>query len=237
MESVRLISVCEKLLLSMVLCPVKHILEATRDIDLEINAEKTKYMIMSHPNSGQNQNIRIANESFENVAKFKYMETTLTNQNDIHDEIKSRLNSGNACCYSVQNLFSSRLISKNLKIKIYRTVILPVVLYGCQTWSLTLGEEQILRVFQNRVLRKVFGPKREEDGSWRKLHNDELHGLYSSPNIVRVIKSRRMRWARHVARMGEGRVLVGKPEGKRPLGKPRRRWEDNIKMDLRGIGR
>jgi hypothetical protein len=90
------------------------------------------------------------------------------------------------------------------------------------------------------VLRKIFGPKREEDGSWRKLHNDELHNLYSSPNIVRVIKTRRLRWAGHVARMGEGRdvysVLVGRPEGKRPLGRPRRRWENNIKMDLREIG-
>jgi hypothetical protein len=83
---------------------------------------------------------------------------------------------------------------KNLKIKIYKTVILPVVLYGCETWSLTLREEHRLRVFENRVLRRTFGPKREEDGSWRKLHNDELHNLYSSRNIVRVIKSRRMRW-------------------------------------------
>jgi hypothetical protein len=99
-----------------------------------------------------------------------------------------------------------------------------------------LGEEHRLGVFENRVLRKIFGPKMEEDGSWRKLHNDELHDLYSSPNIVRVIKSRRMRWAAHVARMGEGRgtyrVMVGRPEGKRPLGRPTRRWENNIKMDL-----
>jgi hypothetical protein len=102
-----------------------------------------------------------------------------------------------------------------------------------------LGEERRLRVFENSVLR-IFGPKRGEDGSWRKLHNDELLSLYSSPNVVRVIKSRRMRCAGHVARMGEGigayRVLVGKPKGKRPLGRPRRRWEDNIKMDLRDVG-
>jgi hypothetical protein len=193
-----------------------------------------------HPNSGQNQNVRIANESFENVAKFKYLGMTLTNQHDIHDEIKSRLNSGNACYYSVQNLFSSYLISKNLKIKIYKTVILPVVLYECETWSLTLRVEHRLRVFENKVSRKILGPKRDEDESWRKLHNDELHSLYSSLNIIRVIKSRRMRWAGHVAYMGDGRsvyrVLVGRPEGKRPLGRPKHRWEDNIKRDLREIG-
>jgi hypothetical protein len=111
---------------------------------------------------------------------------------------------------------------------------LPFVLYGCETWSLTLREEHRLRVFENRVLRRIFGPKKEEDGSWRKLHNDELHSLYSS-----LIKSRRLRWVRHVAHIGEGsgvyRVLVGSPEGKRPLGRPRRRGEDNIKMGLREI--
>jgi hypothetical protein len=123
----------------------------------------------------------------------------------------------------------------------YRTIILPVVLYGCETWSVTLREEHRLRVFGNRVLRGIFGPKGDDvTGEWRKLHNGELHDLYSSPDIIRQIKSRRMRWAGHVARMGEGRnvyrVLVGKPEGKRPLVRPRRRWEDGIKMDLRETG-
>jgi hypothetical protein len=114
------------------------------------------------------------------------------------------------------------------------------VLYGCKNWSLSLREEHKLRVFENRVLRRIFGRRKQGNRSWRKLHNDELHSLYSSPNIVRVIKSRVLRWAGHVARMGEGRgvyrVLVGRPEGKRQLGRPRRRWEDNIKLDLREIG-
>ena len=119
---------------------------------------------------------------------------------------------------------------------------MPTVLYGCETESLTLTEECRLRVFQNRVLRRVFGPKRDEvTGEWRKLHNEELSNRYSLPNIVLVVKSRRMRWAGHVARMGEDRgvhrVLVGKPEGKRPLGRPRRRWENNIKKDIQEVGR
>ena len=122
----------------------------------------------------------------------------------------------------------SSLLSKNLNIKIYRTIILPVVLYECDTWSLTLREEHRLRVFENRVLRRIFEPNREGvTGEWRKLHNEELNDLYFSPNIVRVIKWRRMRWVGHVACIGEKRgvyrVLVGKHEGKRPLGRPRLR--------------
>jgi hypothetical protein len=114
-------------------------------------------------------------------------------------------------------------------------------LYGCETWSVTLREELRLRVFENRVLRRIFGPPRDDVlGGWRKLHNGELHNLYSSPDNIRQIKSRRMRWAGHVVCMREGknmyRVLVGKPEGKRPLERPRRRWEDGIKMDFREIG-
>jgi hypothetical protein len=133
------------------------------------------------------------------------------------------------------------LLSKNVKIKIYRTIILPFVLCGCESWSLTLREECRLRVFENKVPRRIFGPKRDEvTGEWRRLHNKELYALYSSPTIIRVIKSRRLRWAEHVACMGERRsvyrALVGKPEGRRPLGRPRHRWEDNIKMNLQEVG-
>jgi len=142
----------------------------------------------------------------------------------------------------VQNLLYSGLLPKNVRIRIYRTIILPVVLYGCETWSLTLRDKRRLRVFENRVLRRIFGPKRDEvTGDWRKLHNEELNNLYSLPNTIPVIKSRIMRWAGHVAHMGERRgvyrILVGKLEEKRPLGRHRRRWENNIRTDLPKMGR
>jgi hypothetical protein len=185
-------------------------------------------LLSCHQNVGQNRDIKIANRSFENVSQFRYLGTTVTNQNLIQEKIKRRLNSGNALYHSVQNLLSSRLLFKILKIRIYKTVILPVVLYGCETWSLTLREEHRLR---------VFGPKTcEMTGEWRKLHNEKLCDFYSLPRIIRIIKSRRMRWVGHVARRGDKRnayrLLVERPEGKRPLGRPRHRWVDNIRMDL-----
>jgi len=129
---------------------------------------------------------------------------------------------------------------QNIEIKISRTAVLLVVLCGCKTWSLILRVERKLRVLENRVLRRIFGPKRDEvTGGWRKLHNEELNDLYCSPNIVWVIKLRRKRWAGHVARMGERRgvyrVLVGKPEGKRPLGRPSCRWKDYIYIYIQNL--
>jgi len=151
--------------------------------------------------------------------------TISTDRNALQEEIKSRLQAGNASYHSVLNLLSASLLFKNLSIKIYIIIILPVVLYGCETWSLTLRNERRLRVYKYRVLRRIFRLKR--DGvtrEWEKLHNKELKDLYSSSNGVRVIKSRRMRWAENVARMGERssvfRVLVGKPEEKNNSGGP-----------------
>jgi hypothetical protein len=152
------------------------LLDASKEIVLEVNSEKTKYMFMSrHQNAGQSNYMRVANKSFERVTKFKYLGATLTDHNCIHEEIKSRLISGNACYHSVQNL-SSRLLSRNVKIKIYKTIILPIVLYWCENWSLTLREVHRLRAFENRVLRRIVGSKKDEvTGGWRKLLNVELH--------------------------------------------------------------
>ncbi|KAJ4426772.1 hypothetical protein ANN_26571 [Periplaneta americana] len=164
------------------------LLEASKAIGLEVNPEKTNYMIMSRDqNIVRNGNIKIGDLSFEEVEKLKYLGATVTNINDTREEIKRRINMGNACYCSVEKLLSSSLLSKNLKVRIYKAVILPVLLYGCETWTLTLREEHRLRVFENKVLRKISGAKRDEvTGEWRKLHNTELHALYSSPDIIRI---------------------------------------------------
>jgi len=129
------------------------------------------------------------NSSFEMVEHFKYLVTNLANQNSIQEEIKSRLKPGNACCHSVQNLLSSRLLSRNVKMKMHINPILPAVFHGFETWSLTMMEERRLRTFENRVLRTIFGSKRREvTREWRKRHKEQLNDLHCSPNIIRVIK-------------------------------------------------
>jgi hypothetical protein len=151
------------------------------------------------------------------VPQFKYLGITVTNENLIHEEIKRVMNSRTACYYSVQNLLSSHLPLKILKITIHKTILLPVVLYGCGTWSLTLREEHRLMVFENRVLRRIFGLKKDEvRGGWRKLHNEELLNSYTLPNIVRMIKNDEIGRACSMNREKRNthRFLVGQPEGR-----------------------
>ena len=136
----------------------------------------------------------------------------------MHREIKLRLNSENACYYALQGLVSTQLLSKNIKLKIYKTLILPVILYGFDTWTLTLREETILQVFENKFLSKIFGPKRDDQiGEWRRLHNGELYDLYGKPDIIRIVMSCKLRWTGHVTRMGNERdawkLLVGNQRG------------------------
>ena len=152
-----------------------------------VYADKTKCMVISRDrNAGRSHSMKTDNSSFERVDEFRYLGTTLKNQNSVQEETESRLKSGNACYHSVQNLLSSRLLSKSLKIKTHRTIILPVVLYECENTLLAMREERRLRMCENRVLRRIFGPKRiEVTGEWRKLHNEELNDLYFSPKIVK----------------------------------------------------
>jgi hypothetical protein len=145
-------------------------------------------LLSHHQHAGQNYNMKIGNRCFANVAQFKYLGTTVTNQNFIQEEIKRKLNFGNACYHSVQNFLPSCLLSKNIKIRINKSIILPVVLYGRGTWFLTLREEHTSRlcVFEKRVQRRIFGPNRDEVmGGWRKLHNEEFHNLHSFSSLIR----------------------------------------------------
>jgi hypothetical protein len=138
------------------------LIDASKEVGLQVNVEKTKYMLVSwDQNAGQNREIKIGNRSFENVSQFKYLGMTVTNQNLIQEEIKRRLKSGNACYHLVENLLSFHLLSKNVKVRIYKAIILHVFLYGCETWSLTVREEHKLKVFENRVLKRTFGPKKD----------------------------------------------------------------------------
>ena len=136
-----------------------------------------------------NHNIKIDNKYYGRVEQFKYLGTTITNQISIHEEIEKRRKSETGCYHLVQNLLSSSLLSKNIKSKIYKIIILPVVLYVCEIWSLTLRKEHRLRVFENRMLTKMLGPERDEvPREWRRLYKEDLNDLYSSPNIIRVFK-------------------------------------------------
>jgi hypothetical protein len=163
-------------------------------------------LLSHHQNACQNQDIKTANKLFENATQFKYLGMAIKNQNLIQEGNKI-FNSGNACYHSVQNLLSSHMLSKTINNEniSYKTVILPVVPYWCEAWSLTLMEEHRLRVFEKKVLRRIIGLMRDEvAGRWRELHNKELRDLYSSPSIITMNKSRRMRWVGHVTRIGGG---------------------------------
>lgn len=214
--------------------------EAAREVGLVVNEGKTKYMVMEKRGERVIQQPLICgSHSFEGVAAFKYLGTTITETNDRGNEIKQRIQAGNRSYYSLRKILSSKAISRKLKKLVYRTIIRPVVLYASETWVPTRREETLLNTWERRVLRKIYGPICE-NGQWRIRTNKEVYELYDEPTIVAEYKRSRLRWAGHLQRMADGRaakkVWTQKPEGRRSLGRPRLRWEDGVQDDLRQLG-
>ena len=208
-------------------------------VGLKINEEKTKYMhVARNPLRDRvRQNVTMDTYNFESVQKFKYLGAFITSNNDMTEEIKARIQSGNRCFFSLQPLMKSKTLSRTSKIRIYQTIIKPVVCYGCETWTLTKHNELLLQRFERKILRKIFGPIQDPaTGQYRIRTNAELETLYHSPNIIKTIKSQRLRWAGHVQRSPNSRLINmvwnQNPTGTRPLGRPRLRWRDNIIKDL-----
>ena len=193
--------------------------EAAR-VGLKVNIDKTKYLVMSDRTV---QDLRIGTDSFRGVSSFSYLGTLLTADNNLRKCIQERINAGNKAYFANIQLFGSRLISRNLKLKLYLTLVRPVVTYGSETWTLTVGDERLLGAFERRILRRVYGPI-NENGDWRIRYNQEIDALIDGKTIVRFIKAQRIRWLGHVERMAASeipkRMLRGRLYNRRRRSRP-----------------
>ncbi|KAL4084379.1 hypothetical protein QTP88_028202 [Uroleucon formosanum] len=219
----------------------KQLINAAKRVGLEINAEKTEYMVVQrHEQIGcRNEVLEVENYKFKRVQQFKYLGTLITQPNEIGTKIKARIQAANKCYFDLTKLLKSRVISKNLKSQIYQTLIKPVVTYGSETWSMRKKDENALLVFERKVLRKIYGPCIDEPtGEWRIRKNKELQDLYQRPSIKEDITKRRLKWAGHSWKKTGSFIKIvqeNAPKGKRPLGRPRLRWEDRIKEDIEKV--
>lgn len=207
---------------------------------LEVNASKTKYLPSSRV-SALAQDVMIGDNRIEGVNAFRYLGSNLNALNMIDEEIKARITAGNKCFYACNAMLSNKLLSIKSKLTIYKTIIRPVVTYACETWTLTQKDELKLALFERKVLRKIFGPLREDDGTYRRRMNHELDQLIHKETLVRFCKSQRLRWAGHLERMDDARavktICKWTPQQKRPRGRPRKRWRDCVEEDLRCMGK
>ena len=206
--------------------------EVANKVGLQINFGKTKILKMSR--EGGDGSLVINDKEIEEVEEFKYLGTTVTNKNDMKTEILIRITAANRCYFSLISIMKKRSVSKKTKLRLYNTIIRPVVLYACETWSMTKEIEHRLMVFENTILRRIAGPIFDrEENIWRRRHNAELREYTSQEKIVDVIKRMKLRWAGHVARMNEDRLpkraMLGVVDGHRPRGRPRRRWIDGVR--------
>lgn len=218
---------------------LEELTEESLKAGLCINKDKTKYMLMNRAQRSSVNQIMVGRYSFENVACFKYLGSILTENNETLLEIKERIKAGNKAYFSLQHLLKSRLISRRSKKSIYRTVLRPIVMYASETWVMTRRDETMLNTWERKVLRRIYGPVREEDG-WRIRTNTEVYEMYKEPSIVTEIKRARLRWLGHLERMPAERtvkkVYSQKPEGRRLPGCPRKRWLDDVEDDIREMG-
>ena len=211
---------------------------AARKYGLQINYDKTKYMELTKRPLPE-KHIKIGEQIIEKVEEFKYLGAIVNTQANIKQEINNRLLMGNRCMYGLYNIISSKLIRKETKIKIYKTLIKPVVTYGSESWTITKEMEERLRIFERKVLRKIFGPVYDKE-ILRARYNHEIYELYKETDIVKTIKIARLRWLGHIYRMEENnycrRITLNQPEGVRKRGRPKLRWMDNVTEDIRRLG-
>jgi hypothetical protein len=213
---------------------------AGRKMGLVTNENKTKYMVAGkayRPNMPPN--LIIPNYTFARVNSFVYLGSTVSYNNDISEEIGARLVAANRAYFGLLGHFKSRLLSRQTKLNIYKTLVRPVLTYASETWAIAKTEERLLELFERKILRRILGPICE-NGEWRKRFNRELYDLYGDSSVIGIVKSARLRWAGHVARMDDNepprKVLLGNPGGQRRRGRPKLRWEDGVEEDVRKLG-
>lgn len=210
------------------------------NVGLLVNEDKTKYMTLDRKNGSRvGQNITMDNYNFEVVQSFKYLGSILNVTNDIEEEIKMRITQGNRCFFALKHLFRSSLVSRATKLRLYKTIIRPIVMYGSETWPLATKHESTISCFERKILRAICGPIHEND-VWRIRTNRELKDIFGSETIIGTIKAGRLRWAGHVARMTDDRTakkaLDRNFDGTRARGRPRKRWIDGVEEDLQKLG-
>jgi len=208
-----------------------------KKIGLKINETKTKYMIVSRQNH-RTDSLKVNDHTFERVRNFKYLGADINEDANSHEEVKRRLIAAIRCYYGLIPLFKSKILSRKSKVILYKVLVKPVALYAGSTWATTKADEKKLEVFERKILRKIFGPERNNEGDYEIRSNKNLEELYNEPSIVGTLKSMRIGWAGHVWRSEGliGQVTNWKPNTKRPRGRPRQRWTDRIKEDLKKLG-
>ena len=220
--------------------------DAAKKAGLVINYSKTKYMFMTRSGRRPANEIEVGNQKLETVDSFVYLGSKINASNSASEEIQARILAGNRSFFSLKSIFQSSVVSRSTKIKAYKVLIRPVILYGSETWSPTKNDEELLKRFERKMLRRIYGPIRVSSDMFRIRYNHELSELYAEPNIVGVYRGNRLRWLGHLERMSEERtakkVYRGEMQGRRMRGRPRRmrgrprsRWKDAVLADLREV--